>query len=431
MKQKIKNTGKMSLLGMMLLFLFMSMEVFAQSNSIVFQGDGSTKGYLVLNNGSETTPIYLVVNNTNDDAITRTGTEAGWILSENEFNIVRWNMGTSTGTYVVPFGATTGDEADEYIPLTFAKTSSGSANVMFATYGTGADNSNYPTDVTGMDGIFGGSAVDNMVDRFYFIDVTAAATAEISFSYRGAENGTTTDPTNLTSPQQWDNTSETWLSAVGPGASGLTTSIGSIPTGSVSSFSSSKVWALSHNENPLPIQLINFDAQCIGKQVNVTWSTLTETNNALFTLQRSLDANNFMDIANLPGAGNSNTQLNYSAIDHSPLHNLAYYRLKQTDFDGNYAYSEVVAVESCNTGAPSCETYFDPAQGAVIVNFQGEETLPFTVSMFDMMGQQLIPETSKQLGRTDLDVGFLAFGVYLVVVRTEKDIFSTKVYLNR
>jgi hypothetical protein len=51
--------------------------------------------------------------------------------------------------------------------------------------------------------------------------------------------------------------------------------------------------------------------------------------------------------------------------------------------------------------------------------------------MFDMMGQQLIPETSKQLGRTDLDVGFLAFGVYLVVVRTEKDIFSTKVYLNR
>ncbi|MEI6852130.1 MAG: T9SS type A sorting domain-containing protein, partial [Bacteroidota bacterium] len=202
-------------------------------------------------------------------------------------------------------------------------------------------------------------------------------------------------------------------------------------TGSISSFSASKVWALSHNEEPLPIQLIHFNAECAGKQVDINWSTLTETNNSMFTIQRSADANTFIDIASLPGAGNSNTQLNYAATDDSPLHSLAYYRLKQTDFDGNYTISEVVAVENCNTEAPSCQTYYDPAKGAVTVDFQGEETQPFTVSMFDMMGQQLIPETSKQLGRTDLDVGFLAYGVYLVVVRTEKDIFSTKVYLNR
>ncbi len=431
MKEKINNLKKILQSGLIILLILMSYKVMSQSNSLVLKGDGSTKSYLVLNNGTQTTPIYLVVNNSNTTAIARTGTDAGWIISENEFNIVRWNMGTATGTYTVPFGATTGSEADEYIPLVFTKSSSGSSDISFATYGTGADNTTYPTDVSGMTGIYGGSATDNLLDRYYFIDASDATTAEIIFAYRGSENATTSEPTELVSPQQWDNASSQWLVAIGSGASGVTTGCGNVPSGSTSSFSSSKVWGLSHNGNPLPIQLIRFDAMCSGQQVNLAWSTATETNNSGFIVQRSIDAINFADIISVQGAGNSNTMQNYLATDNSPLNTQAYYRLKQTDFDGNYSYSSMVAVESCLTPSTSCNTFYNPEKGSITVSFTGEDNLPFSISLFDMLGQQVVVETPKQTGPADLKVNYLPHGIYLVVVRTDREAFSTKVYLNR
>jgi hypothetical protein len=46
------------------------------------------------------------------------------------------------------------------------------------------------------------------------------------------------------------------------------------------------------------------------------------------------------------GAGNSNQTLHYQFIDKYPLPGITYYRLKQTDFDGSYEYSDWVAVEA-------------------------------------------------------------------------------------
>jgi hypothetical protein len=282
-----------------------------------------------------------------------------------------------------------------------------------------------------MNGIFGGSADNNLIDRYYFIDVTNTITAEMEFSYKGSENATTVDPTNLTSPQQWDNTSQMWLSSIGPGANGVTSNIGVIPSGSTSSFSASKVWALSHNEQPLPIQLISFDAVCNTNQIDLSWTTATETNNSLFTVQRSSDATNFEDITSIPGAGNSNIYVDYNAKDTDPLNQLAYYRLRQTDYDGNYTFSAVKTTEKCSDASLANNVYFDAASGSVIVNQTGEDALPFTVSLQNMIGQQIIAETPRQIGQARIDVGYLSCGVYMIVVRSEREVFSNKVYIGR
>ncbi|HXB11634.1 MAG TPA: T9SS type A sorting domain-containing protein, partial [Bacteroidia bacterium] len=95
---------------------------------------------------------------------------------------------------------------------------------------------------------------------------------------------------------------------------------------------------------PLPIKLEYFNAENNGKQNILNWVTATETNNNYFTIERCDDGIAFEPILTVKGAGNSTTPLSYKAYDESPNTGINYYRLKQTDFDGHYSYSDIVPV---------------------------------------------------------------------------------------
>ena len=72
--------------------------------------------------------------------------------------------------------------------------------------------------------------------------------------------------------------------------------------------------------------------------------TSTEINNDFFTIERSIDTQEWITVDVLSGAGNSNQNLEYSSTDDSPVGNLIYYRLTQTDYDGKSESFKVVAV---------------------------------------------------------------------------------------
>ncbi|MBL7858445.1 MAG: T9SS type A sorting domain-containing protein [Cyclobacteriaceae bacterium] len=137
---------------------------------------------------------YLVVDNPATDAITR---NTGFLVSEGEHNFVKWNIGTSTGTYTIPWGY----EA-AYIPLTFTKTAgSGNGDFLFSTYHTGWQNSaELPTDVSNMNGA---SGTDNSVfaaDRFWQIKAqnytTKPMLSSLEFTYIDAELSATGNTIN-------------------------------------------------------------------------------------------------------------------------------------------------------------------------------------------------------------------------------------------
>ncbi len=95
----------------------------------------------------------------------------------------------------------------------------------------------------------------------------------------------------------------------------------------------------------LPIELTRFNAEREGEYVNLTWITATERNNDYFTIEQSVNGFDFVVVGYMNGAGNSSSPLAYKLIDSSPeLEKVSYYRLKQTDFDGQYAYSNIVLV---------------------------------------------------------------------------------------
>jgi hypothetical protein len=104
------------------------------------------------------------------------------------------------------------------------------------------------------------------------------------------------------------------------------------------------IGTINNTTSPLPIQLLCFDAKPENNSVKLNWTTATETNNDFFTIERSKDLNGFEELINIKGAGNSNQLINYSAVDAIPYHGVSYYRLKQTDFNGAYKYSDAVDV---------------------------------------------------------------------------------------
>ena len=137
-------------------------------------------------------------------------------------------------------------------------------------------------------------------------------------------------------------------------------------TGSISTYSSIqtrqtslyfKSFNLSVKNIALPIELMYFKAYYKDKAVNLNWATATEVNNDYFTVERSSDGINFEPIQMIRGAGNSTSVRDYSWTDSDPLEGYSFYRLKQTDYDGHYTYSDVETIKS--KGGSSLEEAFE------------------------------------------------------------------------
>jgi hypothetical protein len=103
------------------------------------------------------------------------------------------------------------------------------------------------------------------------------------------------------------------------------------------------------NIGALPVEFLSFDISHLSEGVLLEWETATELNNNHFTIERSVDLNNFIEVDTVGGSGTSSNVVNYRFVDKSNLPtNIYYYRLKQTDFNGNYDYSNIVFVSIVN-----------------------------------------------------------------------------------
>jgi hypothetical protein len=94
----------------------------------------------------------------------------------------------------------------------------------------------------------------------------------------------------------------------------------------------------------LPIELISFEVFNEENQVVLTWITASESNNSFFTIERSTDGLNYEALGYLDGAGNSTSQKVYQFMDQRPSRGLNYYRVKQTDFNGQFSYTDIKSV---------------------------------------------------------------------------------------
>lgn len=160
----------------------------------------------------------------------------------------------------------------------------------------------------------------------------------------------------------------------------------------------------------LPIELLSFTAKEVKDKVLLNWETATEINNDYFTVERSKDVKNWEKVFNKPGAGSSNSLISYDAIDESPLSEISYYRLKQTDFDGKTSYSNIAVVNFENT---SFNVYPNPTDKLLNIDINiNDNNEPVSLIIKDVTGKTVIEQTLENSNK--IDVSFLAKGFYHV-----------------
>jgi len=167
---------------------------------------------------------------------------------------------------------------------------------------------------------------------------------------------------------------------------------------------------------PLPIELINFTAKEVNNdRVKLAWKTATEINNAYFTIERSTNANDWEIVKSVDGAGNSSTTLNYTTTDNEPYTGISYYRLKQTDFDGNFSYSDIRSVHINELVKSTIEIYPNPANNQITLI--GNKNDLKSIIIYNVVGQNVTNQTIQKkinTSKMEIDISKLSGGTYYV-----------------
>ena len=96
----------------------------------------------------------------------------------------------------------------------------------------------------------------------------------------------------------------------------------------------------------LPIELLYFKGSVYNSDNILHWSTASEDNNDYFTIEKTKDGIDWEIVTRESGAGNSSNQLYYSSVDENVESIINYYRLKQTDYDGKFKYSDIISIDN-------------------------------------------------------------------------------------
>lgn len=152
------------------------------------------------------------------------------------------------------------------------------------------------------------------------------------------------------------------------------------------------------------------------KKAYLSWQSLSEQNNLGFEIQRSADGSHFYKagyVASAARGGNSTTTLSYTFTDQERLNNTAYFRLKQTDYDGRTSFSEILQLNTAIQDPVSIIASPNPVTDQLILQFPGKPAFLAELQVRDLAGKlvQTIPVSSPE---TVINMSEYAAGVYLL-----------------
>jgi hypothetical protein len=173
----------------------------------------------------------------------------------------------------------------------------------------------------------------------------------------------------------------------------------------------------------VPVELIGFYAITDGSDVQISWSTATETNNSGFEIERLQDSKierlkEWKTVGFVPGFGTTTEVHHYSFIDESLQPGNYQYRLKQIDFDGTFEYSNIIEV---TIDAPSIfsleQNYPNPFNPTTKIKYSipsvetyRDASLQVTLKVFDILGNDVATLVNEEKTAGTYEVEFSAKG---------------------
>jgi sugar lactone lactonase YvrE len=192
----------------------------------------------------------------------------------------------------------------------------------------------------------------------------------------------------------------------------------------------------------VPVELSSFFASVTLNNVELNWTTATETNNFGFSVERRSEDSEFEEIGFVKGNGTSTLINSYSFIDSKPLSGVVYYRLKQIDLDGSINYSNEVLADNTGLieGFRLLGNYPNPFNPSTTISFTLTEKENVRVLVRDILGSEVVeifngiasPGINRlQWNGTNSMGQTVNSGVYFYTVEVNNKVYSGKMIFNK
>jgi|GEM_PF-3510272 len=183
--------------------------------------------------------------------------------------------------------------------------------------------------------------------------------------------------------------------------------------------------------NVIPVTLISFNGSIKNKMAWLQWKTAQEINLSHFELQRSVDGRIFQSIGYV-SASNRAGVMQYQYTDSSfmllPAEGI-YYRLKITDMDGTYRYSQVVQL-SKQPVKDQMEVYPNPVKNILTAKVTAASNYSCTLLVLDAAGKKLVQQqvmVQQGVQAIPVEVSRFAKGLYLLqLLRADGTVMQIK-----
>ena len=268
-------------------------------------------------------------------------------------------------------------------------------------------------------------------EEYWILDrMNGSSNVEVTLSWDSPRSGIVDNLPELL-VARWDGSE--WKDHGNASTTGNTTSGTVTSNGAVSNFSPFTLASTSAN-NPLPIELLLFEAHLSDEQVELQWATESERNNDYFEIQKSANGVSFETVLTANGQEYSNSRIDYYEVDYEPYSGKSYYRLKQVDINGNSNYSNIVPVfnETSHSFVSVCPNPVSDLEETKI-RIHGARGQEILLVLRDVSGKEFYSKASIM----DQDDQLIAFpydqnippGVYLITATTLDEIYSQKIII--
>jgi Raf kinase inhibitor-like YbhB/YbcL family protein len=166
--------------------------------------------------------------------------------------------------------------------------------------------------------------------------------------------------------------------------------------------------------DPLPVRFVNVEAACRNGRATCSWSTATESNNAKdFEIQKSTDGSRFYPVGTVLCRPGSSTLQQYSFTD-STNTIAAFYRIRQSDLDGKFMYSDVVAARCDGQAKLLLAVTPNPTVDKFVINFSNPQKKQLKMVVYDVSGKIVATFQSMQPNGSVVILEKAAPGMYLL-----------------
>jgi len=200
----------------------------------------------------------------------------------------------------------------------------------------------------------------------------------------------------------------------------------------VNTFSPFTLGSTSALNNPLPVTLVNVKAYRNASSNKIEWTNLTESDVAVYEVQRSVNGTAFVTMSSFEARSNTSSREDYMAVDfqNSPV---TYYRIKVKGIDGKVLYSPIVKVAGSNQLQADMVVYPNPVTGKQVTLQLNAVAGNYSLRVFGANGQVVKTETIIHPGgsysKTIELPGQLPAGHYYMQVTGGEQVISSKLII--